>query len=316
MDDRSTRRLAATGPPGFDPMALRAFYGALGHRTAVAGGAVWFDGGRFSIMSIPTATVPDIGAAQVRGILLRTGKVAAVYRASEPGETTVPLFVLRDKNYDYRNLQRQFRQQVRAAQSSMSARECTWEEWRVGALPCDRDTLSRHHGVVSATHPLLTDEGRARIAAAAASVPGLRVHACFGVKGIEAYLVHLTIGETCEGLLAQRRSAPRDARERFASHLLYFAFARAAVARPEISAVCVGRESVPANAPLAQFKRHAGFAPEACHVRVRLHPVFAPLLENRAASAFLRMIRNSFAGKLSGLTNLEVLERSALRARR
>lgn len=267
------------------------------------------------MMSLPTTLVPDIKTSAVRRILTRAGKAAAVYRVSERGETGVPLFTLRDKSYGPGNLQRQFRQQVRAAASTLEARECAWGDWEVAALRCDRDTLSRHGRTPRAAHPLLSPQGRARVAVAAAAVPGLRVHACFRGGEIVAYLVHLTLGEICEGLLAQRCDAPADSPGRHASHLLYFSFARSAMARPEISAVCVGRQSVPPNGPLARFKRHAGFVPEPCHLRIRLHPFLAPLLENRAACALLRMIRNGFAGKFPALTNLEVLERSALRGR-
>lgn len=312
MADDSLRAPAAgTGSADLGP--LRAFYEAWGHRATVAGGAVWFDGGAFSMMSVPTVLVPDIGTSAVRQILSRTGKVAAVYRVSQPGETTVPLFTLRDKSYELGHLQRQFRQQVRAASSVLCARECSWEEWQVAARRCDRDTLARHGDAVSDAHPLLSAEGRSRIAAAAAAVPGLRIHACFSGDEIAAYLVHLTLGETCEGLFANRRDAPGGSPARCASHLLFFTFARSAMARREIAAVCVGRQSVPGNEPLAQFKTHAGFMPEPCHLRIRLHPVLAPFLENRAASAFLRVIRTRLGDRIPTLRNLEVLERSALR---
>ncbi len=92
--------------------ALADFYSACGHRARVAGGCVWFDGGAFSMMSIPTALVPEIPDREVRKILLRSGKLAAVYRVPKPEGTTVPVFWLRDKNHGPANLQRQFRQQV------------------------------------------------------------------------------------------------------------------------------------------------------------------------------------------------------------
>jgi hypothetical protein len=312
MSDSAPGRLATgmiTSSANF--AELGEFYKAWGHRTVVEGDALWFDGGSFSMMSIPTTHVPGIGTSAVRRLLARTGKAAAIYGVSEPGETSVDLFMLRDKSYDLGHLQRQFRQHVRTAASALQVRECSWDEWRYAALRCDGDTLSRHRGAGRATHPLLSMEGRGCIASAAAAVPGLRLHACFCGEEIAAYLVHLTLGETCEGLLAHRRDAPGTSPARHASHLLYFSFAQSAIARPEISAVCVGRQSVPANEPLAQFKRHAGFAAELCHLRIHLHPVLAPFLENRAASAFLQTIRTVFSGKVPALRNLEVLECSA-----
>lgn len=295
--------------------SLAHFYRATGHKAVVDGGCVWFDGGAFSLMSIPTMLVPDVSLAGVRRLLWRSGKWAAVYRANEAGETTVPLFMLRDKHYDLGHLQRQFRQQVRAAAAALQARECSWQEWRTAAARCDRETLGRRGKDVAGTHPLLTAEGRERIAHAASMVAGLRIHACFCGREIAAYLMHLTLGETCEGLLTHRCDDDGAWPARFASHLLTFSFAQSAMAHPGISAVCVGRQSVPANEPLARFKRHAGFTEEPCRLRIRLHPVLAPLLENRAAAGLLRAIRGRFADGIPVLRNFEVLECSALRGR-
>ena len=292
---------------------LRSFYVAWGHQAVLAGGAVWFDGGSFSLMSSPTVLLPDVAESSVRALLRHTGKLAAVYGTKDAEAIRVPLFTLRDKNYDLANLQRQFRQQVRAAASRMEARECTWDEWSAAASRCDRETLVRRGKVVAANHPLLTPRGRERIVEAATAIPELRVHACFLNDEIVAYLVHLTLGETCEGLLAHRCETAHDSFDRFASHLLYFSFAKVALARPEVRAVCVGRQSVPANATLARFKCHAGFQPEPYHLRIRLHPLLAPVLENRIAAMLMRSIRIGLAKRLPDLTNVEVLERAGHR---
>jgi hypothetical protein len=288
--------------------ALAEFYAAWGHRTLVRGGAVWFDGGAFSMMSLPTTLIPSVTDTEVRGILSRTGKLAAVYRVAGPSDVTVPVFMLRDKNYGAANLQRQFRQHVDRASSGMEARECTWEEWEAAALRCDRDTLTRHGSPPEALQRVLSVESRRQIAAVAQGIPGLRIHACFRGDEIAAYLVHLTFGGVCEGLLAKRVEALHDSVLRCASHLLYFAFAQSAMARPDVEVVCVGRGSVPAQDSLSQFKRHAGFQSESCHLRIRLHPVVAPFLENRAASGLMRFIRSGLSGKVPVLSSLEVLE--------
>jgi hypothetical protein len=115
--------------------------------------------------------------------------------------------------------------------------------------------------------------------------------------------------------LANRVDSISGAADRHASHLLYFSFAQSALARADVHAACVGRQSIPANEPLARFKRHAGFQPEPCHLRIRLHPLLAPLLENPAALAFVRRVRLALSKKIPPLANLEVIERAGLRAR-
>lgn len=295
--------------------ALNGFYEACGYKTESAGGAVWFSAGAFSMMSTPSVVIPNLEAQAVRQILSRTGKWAAVYRSEEPGELTVPLYTIRDKNYDLAHLQRQFRQQVRSASLTLQARECSWEEWQHEGLRCDFETLRRRGNASPKSFELLTPEGRERIASKAVLVPSLKIHACFEKKGMVAYLVHLEIGDVSEGLLAHRCDASHESPSRFASHLLYFTFAKAALAMPDITAVSVGRQSVPANEPLARFKRHAGFDVEPCHLRVRLHPLLAPILENQLAATLFRKIRVALSKKIPALTNLEVLELAALRSR-
>lgn len=74
--------------------------------------------------------------------------------------------------------------------------------------------------------------------------------------------------------------------------------------------VTVGRQSLPANHSLARFKRHAGYQAESYSLRIRLHPLLAPLLENRPVSALLNRLRRHLAPRFPQLHNLEVLERA------
>ena len=120
----------------------------------------------------------------------------------------------------------------------------------------------------------------------------------------------------CEGLLAHRVDSEIDSPTRHSSHLLYFSFARAAISDPEIQAVCVGRQSLPAKESLTRFKLHAGFLPEPCHLRFRLHPMLAPFLENGFSAALLKRVRVGLSGKIPALANLEVMEQAGLCGRR
>jgi hypothetical protein len=296
--------------------ALAGFYSAWGRRTMLQGGVLWFDCGAFSTMSVLTTVPTGIADREVRGILSRTRKLAAVYRVAAGAGLEVPMFVLRDKEYSPSNLQRQFRQHVERASSFLEARECSWEEWETCALNCDRQTLARQGGFPQPGQGLLCPSVRRRIAGAARAVPRLRIHACFHGKEIAAYLIHVAFGEMCEGLLAHRVDSEIDSPTRHASHLLYFSFARATISDPDIQAICVGRQSIPAKESLTRFKRHAGFLPEPCHLRFRLHPLLAPFLENGFSAALLKRVRVGLSGKIPALANLEVMEQAGLCSRR
>lgn len=292
--------------------ALAGFYSAWGRRTMLQGGVPWFDCGAFSTMSVLTTVPTGIADREVRGILSRTRKLAAVYRVAAGAGLEVPMFMLRDKQYSAANLQRQFRQHVERASSFLEARECSWEEWENRAINCDRQTLARQGGSPQPGHGLLCPAVRRRIVEAARAVPRLRIHACFHGEEIVAYLIHIAFGEMCEGLLAHRVDSEIDSPTRHASHLLYFSFARAAISDSDVQAVCVGRQSLPAKESLTRFKRHAGFLPEPCHLRFRLHPVLAPFLENGFSAALLKRVRLGLSGKIPALANLEVMEQAGL----
>lgn len=292
---------------------LGAFYWAWGHPAHVAGGTLWMPAGLFSLVATPTVLVPEIDDGAVRALLRQTRRLAAVYGGSRSEGTTVPLFNLRDKSYDQKNLQRQFRQHVIKASQTLETRACTWEEWVTAALTCDRETLVRRGQPATTVAPLLREAGRRAVADLAATIPDLQIQACFLGPEIVAYLVHLTLGSVCEGLMIHRRDARAEPRAQHASHLVYFAFARAAMARPEVQLVCVGRGSVPPNTALASFKRHAGFREEPYHLRFRLHPWMAPALESRLGARLVSGLRHNPIWRPPVLANLEVIERASLR---
>jgi len=259
--------------------------------------------------------LPEMRERDVRALLWKTKKLAAVYGVPQDEGTTVPMYVLRDKAYGLKNLQRQFRQHVIRAQKVLEARECTWKEWEVAAVRCDEETLLRRGMDSKSGSPLLSKEGRSKVVRIAEGIPGLRIQACFYGDEIVAYLVHLTMGSVCEGLMMHRRDDRVEDYCRDASHLVYFTFAKTAMAMPEIQTACVGRQSVPAKDALAGFKRHAGFEELPYPLRFRLNSLIAPVFETRLGSRMLRAVREKFGGKVPALENLEVMERASLRSR-
>ena len=291
------------------------FYKAIGSHAIAAGGVVWFVAGSFSLCTTPTMLLPDLSDKEVRALLWRTKKLAAIYGVSQDEGTTVPMYVLWDKSYDLKNLQRQFRQHVVRAQKVLEARESTWKEWEIAAVRCDEETLLRRGMDSKVRHPLLSPEGRSKVVRIAERIPGLRIQACFYGDEIVAYLVHLTMGSVCEGLMIHRRDDRVEDYCRDASHLVYYTFAKAAMARPEIQTVCVGRQSVPAKDALAGFKRHAGFEEVPYPLRFRLNSFMAPVFETRLGARILRAVRETFGRKVPALGNLEVMERASIRSR-
>lgn len=292
--------------------ALREFYEAWGHRAVVSGESVWFDGGSFSMMSIPTLVIPKVRRTDVDQLLLKTGKLASVYGVENTDGMSVPLYVLTDKNYGWNHLQRQYRQQVKKASLHMTARPCTWIEWEQSASRCDSNTLSRRGKKTRANHPLLNAKGRSKISEIAQSIPELGLYGCFCGREIVAYIAYLKVGSICEGIFAHRCNDD-EASSRYAAHLLFFEFARFAIGCESTELVCVGRQSVPANKSLERFKLHAGFEAVPYFLRMQMHPYVTPFLQNRLSEFLLYSIRKVLSPRFSSFSNLEVLERACCR---
>lgn len=285
--------------------SLAGFYRALGRKVELLEGGLWVAETALSVMGVPGAIALRPRLKEVESLLLRMRRIAAVFSV-EPGTgVEMGAFVLRDRSYGLHSLQRQFRQQTRAALGVCEVRPVEWSELARKGLPAYRDSQLRR----GAAPGVGSDEGRwAAFCEAAGKVEGMEVSGCFTRDGdLASYMVTWTHGRVCHGLQLHWADAFKELRP---NHALYFETARERMGRSGIDAFSVGRQTIPAMAAVDRFKEHAGFQREPSTVAVVLHPWARWALVNPATLAILRAGRRSWGG-LGHLRHLEVLEAAA-----
>lgn len=286
--------------------ALPALYAGMGYEVVVMGGTIWRSAGALALASEPSGAIHAGDVAGIRTLLRQRRRLAAIFCTEHPSGKTVPHFALTAEQSAATVVQRQFAQHVKRAERQGHVRSLTWREWQVKALACDRTSLARHG---TADAPCLHEDGRRRLAEAAAADPALVLYGYITHSGaIAAYLLCRIEDGVCQGLFMHWDEALTHLRP---THLLYHEARKAVMALPGIHLLRIGRQAIPENAGLDRFKRHAGFQPAPCHVGVLVHPFAAPLLERRATAWLLGLIRRRMAPRFPGLNALEVLECAA-----
>lgn len=288
---------------------LAQFYRRTNRQVELLGGGLWVAETRLSVMSLPGAVPLNPNLSELQGLLSRMRRVAAVYTTDRPTGSQVDVFIVRDRDYGLHSLQRQFRQQVRSALTTCGVQPVAWNALATQALEANRDTALRR-GTKNPQHtqPQLW----AKWCAAAAEVPGLEASGCYTRDGdLAAYMITWTHQGTCFGL--QMAWASRH-RRLHPTHALYFDTTRERLARPDVHAMVVGRQTVPHMTAVDRFKDHAGFVRQPCSLAVVLHPRADSLLTHPACRGILRRLRqhlpDSLGRRLAAAEVLEVAERS------
>ncbi len=281
---------------------LAGFFRAEGRTAELEGEGLWVAETRLSVMGVPGPRAIRPADSEIDRVLRRTGRVAAVYTSVVSTGVDVDRFVLRDRNYGMDSLQRQFRQQTRAALKECRVRAMSFAELRQIGMPANQESLARRGKM----NPVLAGaDGWAVMCEVASDVPGLEVMGCFAPRGdLAAYMITWTHERWCYGLQLCWVSAYRSLHP---THALYFGTATDRMQRGDIDAFTVGRQTLPRMSNVDHFKDHAGFSRERCSVGVVLHPLWRPLLLNPMVVGLLRECRRRGVAS-NRLRNLEVLE--------
>lgn len=281
---------------------LQHFYHRIGQSAVISEGGLWLNETRLSLMTIPGVLPLRPSRMEVQRLLRQSGKMAAVFGCGFETGRVVDSFWVRDRDYGLHSLQRQFRQQVKAAQQVCICRPVDWGEMAALALPVNRETFRRRgRGRTSMTEPDLW----LKYCHAAAALPGYEVMGCFVQGELAAYMVTWVHEGVCFGLHMFWSDAYRAAHP---THALYYETVRERMVRPGIEAMTVGRQSIPAMTSVDRFKGHAGFVREPCRVGIVLHPAWSWLLANPLCVRGLRALRLRAEPHRPGLKNLEVFE--------
>lgn len=283
-------------------MILGNFFRVLGHAVHEQAGVCWVEVGRLSLMAVPATRALSVPFATVDHVLRVTGRVAATFVSADACGVPAVAWWVRDSNYGLGSVQRQFRQNLRRGQDAVSVRALDWDEFRHAGFTVHRESIAARRGPPP---PTACPDGWNRLCDLVANDERFDAMGCFVHGRLAGYIVSLTSGGHCEGLLAD--CAPRFEAARPA-HWLYHRFAAEMIRRPGTTGVTVGRQGIPPRPSLDAFKRHAGYTPEPIRVAAVLHPRWRAGLELAPVRGGLRgawRLLGSRAGLLANVTLLD-----------
>lgn len=280
---------------------MATFCRAMGHRAWMRGGILWHEAGRFSLVTFPANQRVSMTRQEIERLLVETGKLAAVFCPSSGTGPVGTEYVLRTKDYGIHLLQRQFATHVRQHAAHFVSRELSWDEMVAGTGAIHADIAARRRAAV----PELSDPRRwAQLCRVALGMPALHAFGCLKDGEIAAYAVAWDHEGTCHGVLINRNSAFDGHR---VGNVLLHAFSAAFIARPDTSAINLGRSWYPPMRSLDSFKRHAGYEEREVTLAVVLNPRFARPLQSCWIRRGARMCSTLTLGRLDLERDLQVV---------
>ena len=296
--------MSPSTPAGEAEHPLAPFYRAWGYRTWSRLGTLWIASGRFSVISVPCSHQVDASRTAVEGLLRETGRLAAQFPSTHITGIERNSYWVRDRGYGLASLQRQFRQHVLHDRARCVVRPVEWRDLAAQGHGVLRDALARQPGSGS-----MAPEAWAECCRIAGEIPNLTATGCFVDGDLAAFLVSWVSQRRCYVLMYYR--SPRFDQFR-PSHKLIADFTSQMIRRDDLDAVTLGRDLVPAQGEVGDFKRHAGYRPEPIPVAAIVDPRWHALLTHRWTRGALRGLRR-LAGRRAGpLENLELLDVAAM----
>ncbi len=282
---------------------LAPLYRALGHRTWTRLGCLWIDVGRFSLVSVPCSDPITASLQEVEELLRTAGRLAAQFPSIIPTGVVTQAYWVHDHGYGPASQQRQFRQHVARGGNRCQVTAIEWRDLAEQGYPVLRDSLIRQ-----GRQQQLTEASWRQCCAVAHDIPDLEATGCLVDGVLAAFLISWTWQRRCYGLLSFRWSAYDQARP---SHVLVQEFTRRMMARADIDAVTLGRDMVPRQTSIADFKRHAGYREEPLSVAAVLHPGWRWLLASQRLRGSLHRLHRRSGQRWDVLENVELLDVAA-----
>lgn len=279
---------------------LAPFYRAWGYRTWSRLGTLWIASGRFSVISVPCSHRVAASRSAVEQLLRETGRLAAQFPSAAVTGVERNSYWVRDRAYDLGSLQRQFRQHVLHARERCVVEPVGWRELATQGHGVLRDALARQPGSGS-----MAAETWAECCRVASGITHLTATGCSVDGDLASFLISWVCDRRCYVLMYYRSPRFDELRP---SHKLIAHFTREVIGRDDVDAVTLGRDLVPAQGAVGDFKRHAGYQPEPIPVAAVLDPQWRGLLTHRWTRGALHGLRR-LAGRRAGpLGNVELLD--------
>lgn len=274
---------------------------AAGEPVFIGERCCWRPVGRFSLQSFPGALAVNPSPQEVREVLTRSGRLVALIGSSEVVAQPLFRYVARREGHGPARQQRQFRQKLRSGWRLCSVAPISWQELEREGLQVNRAAVaagrSSHQG-------WCRPERWRRFCRALAWDPQMEAWGCRVEGQLAAFLLLWRETHTAYGFALQWDPALAWA---YPTHCLYDGTLNRLFARGGVEAMVVGRQTIPARPELDRFKRHAGFTPERCSVKLMAHPWLAPGFRGHRSARLLRRLARAGNSTWPALNQLEVL---------
>jgi hypothetical protein len=279
---------------------LARFYRAWGYRTWSRLGTLWIDSGRFSVISVPCSCPVATSRTAVEQLLRDTGRLAAQFPTTADTGVQRNSYWVRDPGYGPAALQKQFRQHVSRHRGRCEVRPVDWPELATRGYGVLHDALVRQSRAGD-----MTREAWQECCRVATEIPNLTATGCTVDGDLAAFLISWIAERCCYVLMYYRSPRFDDFRP---SHKLIADFTRQTIRRADVDAITLGRDLVPLQGAIGDFKRHAGYQPEPISVAAVLDPQWSGVLVHGVTRGALHLLHH-LTGRRSGvLANVELLE--------
>jgi hypothetical protein len=252
---------------------------AMGARVWLIDGIPWIKTGASTVMAFPATTVHPITQANLAAVFRTTGALLAQFATDSRTGRLCTLYMLRDKSYSEKNLQRQFGQWLRRGDRQFTFRRLTWGE--LGEKGADvlasLDTQERKKTVFQPRDWL-------RACELGENDSRFIVFGCLRATTLAGFAVFLRHSGWCQAtdLVCDPGSFAGGV-----ANFLLFHSAHELIHQADCHAVCFGRSSIPAAEGHARFMRHAGIGEESIQVAAAVHPRWSWMSDRRTTAALI-----------------------------
>lgn len=284
------------GHPPVSTDEVVGFLARRGSRPVHAGGCWWYnDYGQTRVYhSFPPHRLVEPSPVELRQVFQAAPKALLLRYPGPPNGLGRPSYMLvRREPYDLRSLDQKARNQTRRGLEQCVVRHISWEELVAHGWEAHRDTVVRHGE--APPQSLGLDAGLAEC-------PAYESWGAFVGGGMAGYIVALCVEDWAHILVHRSANAYLAARP---NNALTYTVTQELLARPHLSAVNYGWESLASHDSLDSFKIGMGYAKEP----VRQHAVPRPWLRPFLQPATCRLVevvaaRRPNDGKIQKLVGL------------
>lgn len=285
---------------------LQPLYRCLGHRTYERGDNLWINVGRFSLISPPCGKNCNVDSGEIDDLLRESRALVATFATPLPTGVESVAYTIQDPNYGPASVKRQFRQHLKRGQKDCEVRELDSKELYEKGFSINRDTARQRNDPNAA----YAESGNwSEFCDTVEQNQDLSAIGCFVQGDLAAFIVAWTNEGRCDGLMMHHHTAFKEYRP---THKVIHGFGKMMISRPEVSFVCVGRDMIPRQSSLAQFKRGAGYESSPIRVGVVPHPSWDALLTNSWSRGTFRQLRERIGGRIRSLEDSQVFDVAAI----